>query len=90
MPLTFLLDRCLICSIIDVDHSNVGIYAILCQFAVIALVTGMLSFAAPYIVAVAIPSFGSYILGAACMILFAIQGWGFFGVFKEKPLSYRK
>lgn len=70
--------------------SNVGIYAILAQFAVIALLTGVLSFAAPYIVAVAIPSFGSYLLGGICIVLFAVQGWGFFGVYKEKPATYRK
>lgn len=70
--------------------SNVGIYAILAQFAVISLVTAVLSLAAPYIVAVAIPSFGSYLLGGACLVLFALQGWGFFGVYKEKPGTFRK
>jgi hypothetical protein len=72
------------------SSSNVGIYAILGQFAVISLVTAVLSFAAPYIVAVSVPSFGSYLLGALCIIVFALQGWGFFGVYKEKPATYRK
>jgi hypothetical protein len=70
--------------------SNVGIYAILAQFAVISLLTGVLSFAAPYIVAVSVPSFGAYILGGICIVLFCLQGWGFFGVYKEKPGTYRK
>jgi len=79
-------DRCCVA----VPLYNVGIYAIFAQFAVIALVTGVLSFAAPYIVAVSIPSFGAYILGACCLIVFGLQGWGFFGVYKEKPGTYRK
>lgn len=75
---------------LDTNNSNVGIYAILAQFAIIALVTGVLSFAAPYIVAVSIPSFGSYLVGACCLIVFGLQSWGFFGVYKEKPGTYRK
>lgn len=70
--------------------SNVGVYAILAQFAVISIVTAVLSFAAPYIVAVSIPSFGAYLLGGICCVLFGLQGWGFFGVYKEKPATFRK
>lgn len=79
-------DRCCVA----IPLYNVGIYAILAQFAIIALVTAVLSFAAPTIVAVAIPSFGSYILGAASMLVFGLQAWGFFGVYKEKPATFRK
>lgn len=79
-------DRCCVA----IPLYNVGIYAILGQFAIISLVTGVLSFAAGHIVAVSIPGTGSYILGALCCIVFALQGWGFFGVYKEKPATYRR
>lgn len=85
------------------ETDNSGIYAILAQFAIISLVTGILSFAAPSsmshvcdsaafadprsaaVVAVSIPSFGSYILGAVCILVAAFQIVGFLGVYREKP-----
>ncbi|SCZ97989.1 BZ3500_MvSof-1268-A1-R1_Chr7-3g09661 [Microbotryum saponariae] len=69
---------------------NTGIYTIIAQFAVISLVTGILSLAAPKIVSVAVPSFGGYILGACCILVALIQVFGFFGVYRERPSLYRQ
>lgn len=68
---------------------NVGIYCILIETGAIALTTGVLALAAPTIVAVSIPSFGPYILGGICLVIVALQFWGFYGVFKEKARVYR-
>ncbi|SCV70567.1 BQ2448_3329 [Microbotryum intermedium] len=65
---------------------NTGIYTIIAQFAVISLVTGILSLAAPK----TIPSFGAYILGACCILVAIIQVFGFFGVYRERPSLYRQ
>ncbi|KAH8928983.1 hypothetical protein BT69DRAFT_1346211 [Atractiella rhizophila] len=69
---------------------NWGIYAILVQFAVIGITVGALAFAAPSIVSVSIPSFGSYLFGICAILVGLTQAAGFFGVFKEKPAIFRK
>ncbi|KAK4055753.1 hypothetical protein OIV83_000300 [Microbotryomycetes sp. JL201] len=68
---------------------NVGAYAILSQFTVIALVTGVLCFAAPDIIAVTVPSFAPYILGIVCMAVAVFQLFGFLGVYRDKPSMFK-
>ncbi|KAK4056533.1 hypothetical protein OIO90_002380 [Microbotryomycetes sp. JL221] len=68
---------------------NVGVYAILSQFTIISLVTGILCFAAPKIIAATIPSFTPYILGVLCIVIAAFQLIGFLGVFREKPSLFK-
>ncbi|GAA5854483.1 hypothetical protein JCM8547_004859 [Rhodosporidiobolus lusitaniae] len=68
---------------------NAGIYAILSQFLILSIVTGVLCFAAPSIVSVTTPSFCSYILGILCLLVAAAQPVGFFGVYREKPALFR-
>ncbi|GAA6005089.1 hypothetical protein JCM10207_008506 [Rhodosporidiobolus poonsookiae] len=64
---------------------NAGIYAILGQFLIISIVTGVLCFAAPSIVSVTTPSFASYILGILSIVVAVAQPVGFLGVYREKP-----
>ncbi|GAA5965448.1 hypothetical protein JCM8115_005754 [Rhodotorula mucilaginosa] len=68
---------------------NGGIYAILAQFLIVSLVTGVLCFAAPSIVSVVTPSFVSYILGVLCFAVAACQPVGFFGVYRERPRLFK-
>ncbi|KAM0746571.1 hypothetical protein T439DRAFT_329677 [Meredithblackwellia eburnea MCA 4105] len=68
---------------------NSGIYAIITQFLVVSLVTGCLSFAAPRIVAVAIPSWGPYLFGILNLVVAAAQVFGFLGVYREKPKLFK-
>ncbi|GAA6005376.1 uncharacterized protein JCM10292_007327 [Rhodotorula paludigena] len=68
---------------------NAGIYAIMAQFLIIAVVAGVLCFAAPAIVSVTTPSFVSYILGVLSFAVAACQPFGFFGVFREKPRLFK-
>ncbi|KAL8277878.1 hypothetical protein RQP46_009697 [Phenoliferia psychrophenolica] len=68
---------------------NSGIYAILVQFLVVSLVSGALSFAAPKIVSVAIPSWGPYLFGIVCIVVALAQVVGFFGVYREKPKLFK-
>ncbi|ORY91714.1 hypothetical protein BCR35DRAFT_299000 [Leucosporidium creatinivorum] len=68
---------------------NSGIYAILAQFTIVSLVTGILAFAAPSIVAVSIPSYGAYILGIVCILVALFQLFGFFGVYRERPSLFK-
>ncbi|BGP39012.1 hypothetical protein JCM10450v2_002969 [Rhodotorula kratochvilovae] len=68
---------------------NSGIYAILAQFLVISIVSGVLCFAAPSIVSVTTPGFVSYILGVLAFAVAACQIFGFFGVFREKPRLFK-
>ncbi|GAA5821973.1 hypothetical protein JCM3770_003029 [Rhodotorula araucariae] len=68
---------------------NSGIYAILAQFLIISIVSGVLCFAAPSIVSVTTPGFVSYILGVLAFAVAAAQVFGFFGVFREKPRLFK-
>ncbi|KAM0788695.1 hypothetical protein ACM66B_002792 [Microbotryomycetes sp. NB124-2] len=68
---------------------NVGAYAILSQFTVIALVTGVLCFAAPDIIAVTVPSFAPYVLGIVCIAVAVFQLFGFLGVYRDKPSMFK-
>ncbi|GAA5927675.1 hypothetical protein JCM3775_006049 [Rhodotorula graminis] len=68
---------------------NSGIYAILAQFLVISIVTGVLCFAAPSIISVTTPSFISYILGILCFVIAAAQLFGFIGVLRDKPRLFK-
>ncbi|GAA5986779.1 hypothetical protein JCM10908_000894 [Rhodotorula pacifica] len=68
---------------------NGGIYAILAQFLIVSIVTGVLCFAAPSIVSVVTPSFVSYILGVLCFAVAACQPVGFFGVYRERPRLFK-
>ncbi|KAI5475899.1 hypothetical protein MNV49_000732 [Pseudohyphozyma bogoriensis] len=68
---------------------NSGIYTILAQFFIVALVSGILSFAAPHIVAVAIPSWGPWIFGIVCVVVALFQIVGFFGVYRERPSLFK-
>ncbi|GAA5909714.1 hypothetical protein JCM5296_005770 [Sporobolomyces johnsonii] len=68
---------------------NSGIYAVLAQFLIISIVTGVLCFAAPSIIAVTTPDFVSYILGVICMVVALAQPFGFFGVYRERVGLFR-
>ncbi|GAA5916957.1 hypothetical protein JCM6882_005069 [Rhodosporidiobolus microsporus] len=68
---------------------NAGIYAILGQFLIISIVTGVLCFAAPEIVSVTTPSFCSYILGILSILVAVAQPIGFLGVYREKPALFK-
>ncbi|GAA5971930.1 hypothetical protein JCM11641_001574 [Rhodosporidiobolus odoratus] len=68
---------------------NAGIYAILAQFLIISIVTGVLAFAAPEIVSVTTPSFGSYVLGILCILVAVAQPIGFLGVYRERPALFK-
>ncbi|GAA6029828.1 hypothetical protein JCM8097_001067 [Rhodosporidiobolus ruineniae] len=68
---------------------NAGIYAILSQFLIVSIVTGVLCFAAPSIVSVTTPSFCSYILGILCILVAVAQPIGFLGVYRERPKLFK-
>jgi len=69
---------------------NVGIYAVIGEIFVVALVTGILSVAAPDIIAVSIPGFGAPLLGALCIILAVFQIWGVICVRKEYANQFKR
>lgn len=48
----------------------------------------MMNFPARTVVAVSIPSFGPYILGGLCILVALTQVFGFFGVYRERPILF--
>ncbi|KAG0141618.1 hypothetical protein CROQUDRAFT_663573 [Cronartium quercuum f. sp. fusiforme G11] len=69
---------------------NVGIYVILAQFTVFGLVSGILVFSTPSILAIAVPQTLTAIFGVLCIIIGLAQAIGFYGVYKERVAFFRK
>lgn len=55
---------------------NVGIYVILAQFAAFGLVSGILGFSAPSVLAIAVPDTVTAIFGVLCILIGLVQAMG--------------
>ncbi|QRW05977.1 hypothetical protein RhiLY_11294 [Ceratobasidium sp. AG-Ba] len=69
---------------------NVGIYTVIGEQFILAVVAGTLSIATPFIVGASVPSFAPWLLAIACYVVAGVQTLGFIGVFKEKAGLFRK
>jgi hypothetical protein len=67
-----------------------GIYAVLIEQFVLAIVVGTLCVATPTIVGAATPSFAKWILAIVCYMAAGIQILGFIGVARERSIMYRR
>ncbi|KAH8102449.1 hypothetical protein BXZ70DRAFT_1006372 [Cristinia sonorae] len=69
---------------------NAGIYVILFEQFVLGMTAGTLAVATPQIVGAATPSFAKWIFAIVCYVGAAAQVFGFLGVWKERPIMYRR
>jgi len=69
---------------------NTGIYAVLTEQFLVAVIVGTLSVATPSIVGAATPSFAKWVLAIACYVGAGIQILGFIGVAQERTILYRR
>lgn len=67
-----------------------GIYTTLLEQFSLGIIIGTLSIGTPSIVGAATPSYAPSLLAAVCYVGAAIQVLGFIGVFKEKPILFRR
>ncbi|KAG2118441.1 hypothetical protein DEU56DRAFT_837949 [Suillus clintonianus] len=67
-----------------------GIYTTLIEQFSLGIIIGTLSVGTPSIVGAATPSFAPWLLAIACYVGAAIQVLGFIGVYKEKPILFRR
>ncbi|EGF99165.1 uncharacterized protein MELLADRAFT_118361 [Melampsora larici-populina 98AG31] len=68
---------------------NTGIYVILAQFTVFGFVAGVLAFAAPSVIAIAVPEPLTAVMGVLCILVGVFQLMGFYGVYKERVKIFR-
>ncbi|KAA1138998.1 hypothetical protein PGTUg99_033035 [Puccinia graminis f. sp. tritici] len=69
---------------------NTGIYSILAQFTIFGFVFGILSFSAPSILAIVLDFSFTAFFGVLCLAVGSIQALGFYGVYKEKPIIFKR
>jgi len=69
---------------------NAGIYATLIEQTVLGILVGTLSIATPSIVGAATPAFAPTILAVLAYSAAAVQTFGFIGVAREKPITFRR
>jgi len=69
---------------------DAGVYATLTEQFVLGIVVGTLSLATPSIVGAVTPTMAPWILAIVSFIASGIQGLGFIGVAKEKPITFRR
>ncbi|KAH9808918.1 hypothetical protein DFH28DRAFT_907408 [Melampsora americana] len=68
---------------------NTGIYVILAQFTIFGFVTGVLAFAAPSVIAIAVPEALTAVMGVLCILVGFFQLMGFYGVYKERVKVFK-
>ncbi|MBW0507985.1 hypothetical protein O181_047700 [Austropuccinia psidii MF-1] len=69
---------------------NAGIYIILAQFTILGFVCGILGFSAPSILAITISQSLSFLFATLCLLIGILQLLGFYAVFKEQAVLFRK
>ncbi|KDQ63666.1 hypothetical protein JAAARDRAFT_29696 [Jaapia argillacea MUCL 33604] len=69
---------------------NAGIYAVLTEQLVLAILTGTLAVATPHLVGAATPMFAPWILAIICYVTAGLQILGFLGVAQGKHIMYRR
>lgn len=68
---------------------NTGIYVILAQFTMFGFVAGVLAFAAPSVIAIAVHPSLTAIMGVLFILVGFFQLMGFYGVYKERVKIFR-
>jgi len=69
---------------------NAGTYVTLVEQLVVAITAGILAFVAPAIVGASVPSFVPTVFGILCFVAAGIQLFGFWGVFRESTVAFRR